>query len=211
MNVGNCKNANEKKVFKIAEGEEAKCPCCKGNMLVEVKANNKFVIWCVVALVIVGIVLVFLFAGSKSDEPTVAQEETETTVTEQPTPADSLETPEQPVVEVIEEPAPEAEQPAQQPAAKPAPAAGSSAAVTTYNLGWGTYDGAMQGGKPHDNNGTIIVKSAHEIAINNVNKDVVTVNKGDKIINVKARNGKIISGVIVMQDGRQVPFSTGVN
>lgn len=73
--------------------------------------------------------------------------------------------------------------------------------VTTYNLGWGKYDGPMSDGKPNGFGGTIIVKESYAIDLKKASGETVQVNPGDKIANVKMENGVLRQGEVQFSDG----------
>lgn len=77
----------------------------------------------------------------------------------------------------------------------------------TYTLGWGTYEGPMKGGKPHDIGGEITVTKTYSIDLKNGSfKQVV---KGDKIVNTKFKEGKLVQGYIHHSNGEQESFTIG--
>lgn len=77
----------------------------------------------------------------------------------------------------------------------------------TYTLGWGTYKGPMKGGKPHDIGGEITVTKTYSIDLKNGSfKQVV---KGDKIVNTKFKEGKLVQGYIHHSNGEQESFTIG--
>lgn len=67
--------------------------------------------------------------------------------------------------------------------------------ATSYNLGWGTYEGPMQGGKPNGT-GVITVTKTYNIDLKDMSSRKVTVTKGDIIKEAYFKNGKLISGYI---------------
>lgn len=77
----------------------------------------------------------------------------------------------------------------------------------TYTLGWGTYKGPMKGGKPHGIGGEITVTKTYSIDLKNGSfKQVV---KGDKIVNTKFKEGKLVQGYIHHSNGEQESFTIG--
>lgn len=77
----------------------------------------------------------------------------------------------------------------------------------TYTLGWGTYEGSMKGGKPHGIGGEITVTKTYSIDLKNGSfKQVV---KGDKIVNTKFKEGKLVQGYIHHSNGEQESFTIG--
>ena len=140
---------------------------------------------------------------SQESSNQAAQEEPPAPPAEEPPaepPADPVvEEPAEPVVEepVVEEPAPEAPKPASKPAANP----------TSYNLGWGTYEGPMQGGKPHGMGGEIKVTKDYQIDMKN--GSFKSVAKGDKVVNCKFNAGKLVQGYIHHANGQQESLYIG--
>ena len=78
-----------------------------------------------------------------------------------------------------------------------------------YSLGWGTYTGPMQGGKPHGLGGEVKVTKAYPLDLKKGNGDVRNLNKGDKIVDCKFKDGKLVSGFIHYADGRQERINIG--
>jgi len=82
-----------------------------------------------------------------------------------------------------------------------------TASSTTYNLGWGTYEGPMQSGKPHGMGGEIKVTKAYTIDTKNgASKQVAS---GDKIVSCKFLNGKLVQGYIHHANGQQESLYIG--
>ena len=133
-----------------------------------------------------------LLLGGKKDKPEKEPVAVEEPVVEEPAVVE-------PVVEepVVEEPAPEAPKPASKPAANP----------TSYNLGWGTYEGPMQGGKPHGMGGEIKVNKDYQIDMKN--GSFKSVSKGDKIVSCKFNAGKLVQGYIHHANGQQESLYIG--
>ena len=80
---------------------------------------------------------------------------------------------------------------------KPQPITGNGKS----NLSFGTYDGPMTNGKPDGFGGTITVTSTYTIDLKKASGETVTVNRGDKIMNVKMENGRLRQGEIHFADG----------
>lgn len=78
---------------------------------------------------------------------------------------------------------------------------GGGKTPTTYNLGWGQYEGPMSGGKPNGFGGTITVRRSYSIDLKKASGETVQVNPGDKIMNVKMENGTLRQGEIHFSDG----------
>lgn len=65
----------------------------------------------------------------------------------------------------------------------------------------------MKGGKPHDIGGEITVTKTYSIDLKNGSfKQVV---KGDKIVNTKFKEGKLVQGYIHHSNGEQESFTIG--
>ena len=77
---------------------------------------------------------------------------------------------------------------------------------TTYNLGWGTYEGRMQGGKPHGI-GTVVVTKAHSIDLKNGTSRQVS--KGDRLVDAKFKNGKLTQCYIHYANGEVETITIG--
>ena len=132
-----------------------------------------------------------LLLGGKKDKPEKEPVAVEEPVVEEPVV-------EEPVVEepVVEEPAPEKPKPTTKPANP-----------TSYNLGWGTYEGPMQGGKPHGMGGEIKVTKDYQIDMKN--GSFKSVAKGDKVVNCKFNAGKLVQGYIHHANGQQESLYIG--
>ena len=81
---------------------------------------------------------------------------------------------------------------------------GGGPGTGSYNLGWGTYNGPMQGGKPHGQHGKVTVTSEHIIEIGGVDNLTITVYPGETIT-TNFENGRLRSGEV---QGR--PNGTGL-
>jgi len=147
-NYGVCPEADKETIFQEVDLEEVDgkyvCPKCGQELEVIEKGGGgkgKLIGIIAAAVVVLGGGAAALLLGGKEDAPEPAPMAMEQPVAEEPAV-------EEPVVEepVVEEPAKAPETPKQTP--KPT-------SSTTYNLGWGTYEGPMQGGKPHGMGGEI--------------------------------------------------------
>lgn len=76
-----------------------------------------------------------------------------------------------------------------------------------YALGWGTYEGPMQGGKPHGIGGEVKVSKSYSIDLKNGSSKQVF--RGDKLVNTKFLNGKLVQGYIHRSNGEQESFVIG--
>ena len=172
------------------------CPKCGQELEVIEKGGGgkgKLIGIIAAAVVVLGGGAAALLLGGKEDAPEPAPVAMEQPVAEEPAV-------EEPVVEepVVEEPAKAPETPKQTP--KPT-------SSTTYNLGWGTYEGPMQGGKPHGMGGEIKVNKAYTIDTKNgASKQVAS---GDKIVSCKFLNGKLVQGYIHHANGQQESLYIG--
>lgn len=77
---------------------------------------------------------------------------------------------------------------------------------TTYNLDWGTYEGEMQGGKPHGI-GTVTVTKSYSIDLKNCTSRQV--NKGDKLKSAIFKNGKLTQCCIHYANGEVETINIG--
>ncbi len=76
-----------------------------------------------------------------------------------------------------------------------------------FSLGWGTYVGPMQGGKPHGLGGEITVTKSYSIDMKNGSYKQVT--RGDRLVNTKFKEGKLVQGYIHHTSGEQESFTIG--
>lgn len=89
---------------------------------------------------------------------------------------------------------------------QPTPTPDPPSEPTTYDLGWGTYKGEMQGGKPHGT-GTVVVTKAHSIDLKNGTSRQV--NKGDKLKSAIFKNGKLTQCYIHYANGEVETITIG--
>ena len=75
------------------------------------------------------------------------------------------------------------------------------------NLGWGSYSGPMQGGKPHGVGGTIKVKSSYSIDLKDGRGTKLDVHPGETIENTKFENGRLRAGELHRADGTRKWFN----
>ena len=184
-NYGICPEADKETIFQETDLEEVDgkyvCPKCGQELEVIEKGGGagkgKLIAIIAAAVLILGGGGAALLLGGKKDKP-----EKEPVAVEEP---------------VVEEPAPEAPKPASKPAANP----------TSYNLGWGTYEGPMQGGKPHGMGGEIKVNKDYQIDMKN--GSFKSVSKGDKIVSCKFNAGKLVQGYIHHANGQQESLYIG--
>lgn len=195
-NYGVCPEADKETIFQETDLEEVDgkyvCPKCGQELEMIEKGGGgkgKLIGIIAAAVVVLGGGGAALLLGGKKDKPEAAPVAVEQPVAEEPV-AD------EPVVEepVVEEPA-------------KAPEAPKPASSTTYNLGWGTYEGPMQSGKPHGMGGEIKVTKAYTIDTKNgASKQVAS---GDKIVSCKFLNGKLVQGYIHHANGQQESLYIG--
>ena len=184
-NYGICPEADKETIFQETDLEEVDgkyvCPKCGQELEVIEKGGGagkgKLIAIIAAAVLILGGGGAALLLGGKKDKP-----EKEPVAVEEP---------------VVEEPAPEAPKPASKPAANP----------TSYNLDWGTYEGPMQGGKPHGMGGEIKVNKDYQIDMKN--GSFKSVSKGDKIVSCKFNAGKLVQGYIHHANGQQESLYIG--
>ncbi len=199
-NYGICPEADKETIFQETDLEEVDgkyvCPKCGQELEVIEKGGGagkgKLIAIIAAAVLILGGGGAALLLGGKKDKPEKEPVAVEEPVVEEPAVVE-------PVVEepVVEEPAPEAPKPASKPAANP----------TSYNLGWGTYEGPMQGGKPHGMGGEIKVNKDYQIDMKN--GSFKSVSKGDKIVSCKFNAGKLVQGYIHHANGQQESLYIG--
>ena len=84
---------------------------------------------------------------------------------------------------------------------------GNNAASGSSNLGWGTYSGPMQGGKPHGVGGTIKVKQDYSIDLKDGRGSTLDVHSGETIENTKFENGRLRAGELHRADGTRKWFN----
>lgn len=203
-NYGVCPEADKDTLFQEADLEEVDgkyiCPKCKQELEPIEKGGGKGkgkLIAIIAAVVVVlgggGAAIAFSGGDEKKDEPAAA-------VTDVP----ELEGEESDLdVEQVSEP----EQPAQpEKPVEPQPVKPATA-PTGYNLGWGTYEGPMQSGQPHGLGGEVKVTSSHSIDLKNGSFKQVA--KGDKLVNTKFKEGKLVQGYIHHANGEQESFIIG--
>lgn len=198
-NYGICPEADKETIFQETDLEEVDgkyiCPKCGQELEVIEKGGagkGKLIgIIAAAAVVLGGGVTALILGGGKKEKPEVVTEQPagETTDVDKP---------------VVEEPK---EEPAPAEPRKPAPTPAPKPASTTYNLGWGTYEGPMQGGKPHGMGGEI--KVTKDFQIDMKNGSFKNVSRGDKIVNCKFSGGKLVQGFIHHANGQQESLYIG--
>lgn len=78
---------------------------------------------------------------------------------------------------------------------------------TSYNLGWGIYEGPMKGGKPDGLGGEVRITKSYKIDMKDGSYKQVT--KGDRLVNTKFMGGKLVQGYIHHPGGTQESFTIG--
>ena len=82
-----------------------------------------------------------------------------------------------------------------------------SASTGSSNLGWASYSGPMQGGKPHGVGGTLRVTRSHSIDLKDGRGSTLQVNAGETIVNTKFDNGQLRQGELHRNDGTRKWFN----
>lgn len=192
-----CPNCESGEVFKIRATEEFVCPEC-GEALKEVpgpKTGGNKKLYAIIAAVIVVAsgASCFLFSGKSDNPEQQIVEQTDTTAQEISNSQQDV-----PVVEEPQVPEIKTEDvPANVKAAAPA-------------LDWGKYDGPVNAsGEPHGTMGTVIVTKTHMIDLKTSDGKTVTVNNGDKIIDCKFLDGRLVRGEIHFANGERQVIEIG--
>ena len=73
----------------------------------------------------------------------------------------------------------------------------------TINLGYGIYEGHVSGGKANGIGGEIRFTRSYTIDLKKASGETVEVEAGDRMINVKMKDNRIIQGLLKRQDGSQ--------
>lgn len=73
----------------------------------------------------------------------------------------------------------------------------------TLSLGYGIYEGLIKNGKANGIGGTIRFTRSYSIDLKKASGETVEVNSGDKLVNVKMENNRIIQGQLKRTDGSQ--------
>ncbi|MBR1765828.1 MAG: hypothetical protein IJ745_02150 [Bacteroidales bacterium] len=206
-----CPKCKEKTVQQIAMRKEFVCGEC-GKELRECpppkKGFDKKLIIIIAAAVVViggGVAAALALGGGKDEMP--VPEVIDTTVMAEPEAvADTVAEP-----EAVEDTAAVAE-PETVPEVKPEPKPDASTGAGTgtsgkYSLGYGSYSGPMQGGKPHGAGGTINVTRSYQIDLKDGRGSMLDVHSGDKIANTKFENGRLRGGELQRTDGSRKWFN----
>lgn len=75
------------------------------------------------------------------------------------------------------------------------------------DLGYAIYDGPRKNGKPNGMGGTVTFKRAYSIDLKKAPAEYVNVYKGDKIVNAKFIDGRLVQGEIHFTDGTRRWFN----
>ncbi|MBO4263189.1 MAG: Ig-like domain-containing protein [Bacteroidales bacterium] len=81
---------------------------------------------------------------------------------------------------------------------------------TSYRLSWGVYDGPMENGRPHGIQGVVNVTSRYTIDLKNGRGECRNVQPGDRIVNCKFVNGRLVYGIIKYSSGEQEILNIGI-
>lgn len=79
----------------------------------------------------------------------------------------------------------------------------------TYNFSWGTYEGPMKGGVPHGIQGEVKVTGYYSIDLKKSPAKSESVEPGDRIVNCKFENGRLVYGMLKRSNGEQVALNIG--
>lgn len=197
-----CPKCKEKTVQQIPLRKEFLCEEC-GKELRECpppKKSSKTPIYIAAAAVVLiggGVGAWFGLSGNKEAEDIVTEEPVVTEpVTTDPTP-------------VAAEPEAVEPTPAEPEKDKTAgeKKSGNGGGSGSSNLGWGSYSGPMQGGKPHGAGGTIKVTSIYSIDLKDGRGTMLQVNPGETIENAKFENGRLRAGELHRNDGTRKWFN----
>lgn len=204
MNFGACQKADQGTIIEINAletiGETPECPYCHQHTLeeqVEKPTNWKLIGGIAAAVAVLGGGAAFMFTGGgEANEP----------IQKLP-PAEVVDTPKVDSVKVAKE-VPVAKPETEKPDVKqtetdkiPPRTSEPKPQPKNYNMGWGVYEGPMNGGKPNGFGGSIIVRSNYSIDLKKASGETVEIGPGDKIMNVKMENGRMRQGEIHFADG----------
>lgn len=207
-NFDNCDLADKREIQEV-DSTEFKCTEC-GKDLHELDegagktggvGNKKLIIIIAAAVVLIGGGVGAALALSGGEDEVPVPEVIDTPAVAEP----------EPVVEpeLVEDTVAVAEtEPEVKPEPKPAAGTGTGAASSgKFSLGYGTYSGPMQGGKPHGAGGTINVTRSYQIDLKDGRGTMLDIHSGDKIANTKFENGRLRSGELQRTDGTRKWFN----
>lgn len=210
-NYGICTEAEKETVFQETDLEEVDgkfiCPKCKQE-LEEIDGgggHGKLIAIIAAAVIVLGGGTAALLLGGKG-EGTPSEAVEQPPVVDPPV-AEPDTTSQDEVIELEgEESDLDDETGDEKPQPTPTPTPDPPSEPTTYDLGWGTYKGEMQGGKPHGT-GTVVVTKAHSIDLKNGTSRQV--NKGDKLKSAIFKNGKLTQCYIHYANGEVETITIG--
>ncbi len=210
-NYGICTEAEKETVFQETDLEEVDgkfiCPKCKQE-LEEIDGgggHGKLIAIIAAAVIVLGGGTAALLLGGKG-EGTPSEAVEQPPVVDPPV-AEPDTTSQDEVIELEgEESDLDDETGNEKPQPTPTPTPDPPSEPTTYDLGWGTYKGEMQGGKPHGT-GTVVVTKAHSIDLKNGTSRQV--NKGDKLKSAIFKNGKLTQCYIHYANGEVETITIG--
>ena len=210
-NYGICTEAEKETVFQETDLEEVDgkfiCPKCKQE-LEEIDGgggHGKLIAIIAAAVIVLGGGTAALLLGGKG-EGTPSEAVEQPPVVDPPV-AEPDTTSQDEVIELEgEESDLDDETGDENPQPTPTPTPDPPSEPTTYDLGWGTYKGEMQGGKPHGT-GTVVVTKAHSIDLKNGTSRQV--NKGDKLKSAIFKNGKLTQCYIHYANGEVETITIG--
>lgn len=210
-NYGICTEAEKETVFQETDLEEVDgkfiCPKCKQE-LEEIDGgggHGKLIAIIAAAVMVLGGGTAALLLGGKG-EGTPSEAVEQPPVVDPPV-AEPDTTSQDEVIELEgEESDLDDETGNEKPQPTPTPTPDPPSEPTTYDLGWGTYKGEMQGGKPHGT-GTVVVTKAHSIDLKNGTSRQV--NKGDKLKSAIFKNGKLTQCYIHYANGEVETITIG--
>lgn len=210
-NYGICTEAEKETVFQETDLEEVDgkfiCPKCKQE-LEEIDGgggHGKLIAIIAAAVIVLGGGTAALLLGGKG-EGTPSEAVEQPPVVDPPV-AEPDTTSQDEVIELEgEESDLDDETGNEKPQPMPTPTPDPPSEPTTYDLGWGTYKGEMQGGKPHGT-GTVVVTKAHSIDLKNGTSRQV--NKGDKLKSAIFKNGKLTQCYIHYANGEVETITIG--
>lgn len=210
-NYGICTEAEKETVFQETDLEEVDgkfiCPKCKQE-LEEIDGgggHGKLIAIIAAAVIVLGGGTAALLLGGKG-EGTPSEAVEQPPVVDPPV-AEPDTTSQDEVIELEgEESDLDDETGNEKPQPTPTPTPDPPSEPTTYDLGWGTYKGEMQGGKPHGT-GSVVVTKAHSIDLKNGTSRQV--NKGDKLKSAIFKNGKLTQCYIHYANGEVETITIG--
>ncbi len=210
-NYGICTEAEKETVFQETDLEEVDgkfiCPKCKQE-LEEIDGgggHGKLIAIIAAAVIVLGGGTAALLLGGKG-EGTPSEAVEQPPVVDPPVAEPDTASQDEVIELEGEESDLDDETGNEKPQPTPTPTPDPPSEPTTYDLGWGTYKGEMQGGKPHGT-GTVVVTKAHSIDLKNGTSRQV--NKGDKLKSAIFKNGKLTQCYIHYANGEVETITIG--